>query len=866
MRRAAFTGWFLIVGLLAASGLAVQVEVVTEGKAGRIEIRRILVEGRDPQTLYVITGDRVVVTIGDMVIEGTEIQFNVDTGVITIVGPGRFDDGTGQSVTGTDMVIELDAGAYSARDVVIVTDQIDLVGAFAERLPGQIQVADGFFSPCTRCLDQPVPDYAFRAERIFVYPGDRLVAENVTLLVAGEPVLTIPLMVILLGPPDRQPRLEIGAGEDGFFLVVDLPYYFDPESFGFFLLRYYQTRGWGFGFDHRWFDEGADGRIRVLVLPALAADPLKRTLLQLAARLNAALEPGVNFELELARDDLAGPEELRRTMLLRSRVESIRPPFRVTGLLHGRVDFDSATPLPRGEIVRAPQVTVALDPQRVGPFTFSAGLDAGAFAGPSNPLNRRAAAQGPRVTTLRVVESHAASFAPPATAFGLLARAENRFTGRTFATGERHVTWISTAAVTQRVAGLGMIEAAWSRTAIEGESPFAGALGEASARLAESLRVGGSLRPIPEFSLTGLATYDLARRLAGHLVLTPSIQPLPGLALTGTYIKDLQTGQDLRVSGSLEYSSPSFSASLRSGYRFDAGRFDEGELRSTLVAPDRRTHLTFGYRWDPNDGRSNATEFTGALPLGPVSLTLSRLLYDHRAYTLHLDVVATAPGPVRLAFRSVTRYPGAPGTGLLPAGDTSFSLSASAFLRAFEATLTGTYLAHENRVRGPTLALASTIAEPWFEVSLRAAVALPELAQPAGLRRADLGFGLDLTAGVSVQGRILYERTVAGGIESERLTLRDTGVTFAFGRGLYLSALVSQSWAWHPPALPHTILKPRFVLTLDRCCWAVQFTFDALREEFRVAFTLPGAAQGFALEVADGAIRFPGGLGTRWPR
>lgn len=862
MPRAALAGLATLAALLVAGALAVQVTVVTEGDSGRIEIRTIRVEGREPQTLYVITGDRVVISIGEVVIEGTEIQFNVDTGVITIVGPGRFDDGAGQSVTGTDLVIELDAGQYSARDVVIVTEQIDLVGAFAERLPGQIHVADGYFSPCTRCLDQPIPDYAFRAERLYIYPGDRLVAENVTLLVAEEPVLSLPLMVILLGPPDRQPRLEFGTGDDGFFLVIDLPYYFDPQSFGFFLLRYYQTRGWGFGADHRWFGEGADARIRVLVLPPLADDSLERTLLQIAASVNAQLGAGANFELEIARDDLAPSAALRRTMLLRSRVESVQPPVRVTALVQGRVDFDPQTPLPVGEIVRAPQVTVAVDPQRVGPFTLSASLDAGAFAGPSNPLNRQAAAQGPRITALRLVESHAASFAPPATAFGLVVRAENRFTGRTYATGERHITWTSSAAITQRVAGLGQLEVAWSRTAIEGQSPFGGALGEASARLTESLRLSGSLRPVQEISLAGQATYDLARERAGQLVLSPAIRPVPGLALTATYAKDLHTGEDLRLSGALEYSSPSFSASLRTGYRFDLERYEEGQLRSTVVAPDRRTQATFAYRWNPNDGLANAAELTGSLPLGPVSLTLSRLLYNHRTYTLNLDASATLPGPVRLSFRSVTRYPGAPGTALLPAGDTAFSLSASVFQRALEATLTGTYLPHEDRVREPTLAISSTIAEPWFEVGVRTTIALPEMGQPAAVRRADVGFGLDVTPWMSVQGRIQFDRTVSGGVVTERLTLRDTGVTFAFGRGLYLTALVSQSVSWQPPAAPHAILKPRFVITLDRCCWAVQFTFDAAREEFRVSFTLPGSTQGLAVEVADGEIRFPGGLGT----
>ena len=66
-------------------------------------------------------------------------------------------------------------------------------------------------SPCTRC-GQDIEDYGFEAETLEIYPGDRIVAYEVTVLVRAAAVLTLPIMVLPIGPQDRLPRLEYLTG------------------------------------------------------------------------------------------------------------------------------------------------------------------------------------------------------------------------------------------------------------------------------------------------------------------------------------------------------------------------------------------------------------------------------------------------------------------------------------------------------------------------------------------------------------------------------------------------------------------------------------------------------------------------------
>ena len=68
----------------------------------------------------------------------------------------------------------------------------------------------------------------------------------------------------------------------------------------------------------------------------------------------------------------------------------------------------------------------------------------------------------------------------------------------------------------------------------------------------------------------------------------------------------------------------------------------------------------------------------------------------------------------------------------------------------------------------------------------------------------------------------------------------------------YLSALLTQevrtSEGWPP-------LEPRFVATLDRCCWALRFTLDAAAPSAKLAFVYGDQSARFLFD--ESGIRFP---------
>ena len=129
--------------------------------------------------------------------------------------------------------------SLEVEDVLIVTEQIDVEGDSARRLPGLIRVAAGEFSPCSRC-DQQVEDFGFSAARLELYPGDRLVAFDVTVLIRERPAFDLPLLVLPLGPEERRPRLHYQTGTSVERALIELtwPYVAGPDAYGDLTLRY----------------------------------------------------------------------------------------------------------------------------------------------------------------------------------------------------------------------------------------------------------------------------------------------------------------------------------------------------------------------------------------------------------------------------------------------------------------------------------------------------------------------------------------------------------------------------------------------------------------------------------------------------
>jgi len=201
--RASALGLALVAALALSGAFAATVVVdASTDPSSRLELRRIVLPDGSERELYVLEGDPIVVVIDDSQrLEGRLIEFDPEARTLRVVGAGSItvDD---ERFEGTDLVLALSSERFSGRDVLIVTGEIDVWGELATRLPGQVDVVAGTFSPCSRC-DQTPWDYGFVAERLQLFPGDRLVAFDVTVLIRGVPVAQLPLLVLPLAAPER---------------------------------------------------------------------------------------------------------------------------------------------------------------------------------------------------------------------------------------------------------------------------------------------------------------------------------------------------------------------------------------------------------------------------------------------------------------------------------------------------------------------------------------------------------------------------------------------------------------------------------------------------------------------------------------
>src|SRR5690606_16466944 len=240
--RAAASRVAVLLALCLLSSLAFGARIVIDAASdpnSRLDIRTIVLPGGEEVQLYVIEGDGLVITIDEDVLTADHVEFDLTNRLVRVIGLGSFTKG-GETVEGYGLMIDLGAESFLADDVLIITEAIDVKGDSASRVPGLIRVALGEFSLCSRC-GQVVEDYGFKAARLELYPGDRLVAFDVTVLIRAAPVLHLPLMVLPLAQPDRQPRLEYrtGTSSERALIAVTWPYVAGPDAFGDVGFRYY---------------------------------------------------------------------------------------------------------------------------------------------------------------------------------------------------------------------------------------------------------------------------------------------------------------------------------------------------------------------------------------------------------------------------------------------------------------------------------------------------------------------------------------------------------------------------------------------------------------------------------------------------
>ena len=508
--------WLVFLLLLSSFAFGEKITISTnEGDlTSQLEVHNLTLPDGSEVQYFVVKGSPVTVTVGDQQLIADEMEIDFTNNVVRVVGFGTFKS-TDETIAGDDLVIELEDQTFSGKDVLIVTEAIDVLGVDASRVPGQIDVLSGRFSPCSRC-DQKVQDYGFRAARLELYPGDRLVAFEVTVVIREVPVLLLPLLVIPLAPPDRQPRLSItqGSATARANVFVDLPYVAGPNALGTFSVRYYAdilpgegnlftngllggrttTSYLGGGVNHRFYTETGQGRVDFFYVPSFVlydADrvPVGKTRDEVTFRVRYDTadelfdEPGVVSVAAFAeRDDERRQRLVEYGAAASTSVAGFGVTLSTTGFFDLDRDDDVAEPAYDGsDVPLRTYGRVELESETnqfsVGPFRLSAPrLDFGVFEDQSNPTNRSAAAT-PRVSGGRLLAGYTLSLEPltPWTGFSVSARSD--FSGQYYTTqnpgggGERLIDWYTQFDVNQNLS-FGNFGVSFVRDINEGETPF----------------------------------------------------------------------------------------------------------------------------------------------------------------------------------------------------------------------------------------------------------------------------------------------------------------------------------------------------------------------------------------------------------
>lgn len=466
-----------LAGLLLWGGQAAArtVKIIT---ADTLELRNV-----DGQEIVIISGENVELRIDEDVVKAKRVEFNRTQRTLTLVGAATYHTAKdGQDLSGDNLVVDLGSEALTGQDVLISDANLEIRGSEVERVPGQLRAQGGYFTPCAKCGRTP-NDYAFRAERLIVYPGDRLIAYRAQLLLADHPVLYLPIVVIPLNDRARQPRLSIGKDPvDGYTALADLPFSIGSSVLGTTMLRYYQNRSpsYGGGVDlHayaplRWVDR-ID--LYTLALPR----PVYSRLGGYDADLNFSMKGRLSsqftlseptYTLNVTRRDIgrsdADPE--RGVTYVDFAARADYPLFTAALYYSNRFGPDPTTTL--GSVLKHPEVALTAKTFSVGRVNVDVGVVAGDYTAASNPNSRIASAAGLNYSTTRLQEYHNLSYTARPWRDAEV-QLTNTFTGRYYGNGARTVQLSAAAQLTQNWAGGNSFSVRQEYVRNEGTSPFA---------------------------------------------------------------------------------------------------------------------------------------------------------------------------------------------------------------------------------------------------------------------------------------------------------------------------------------------------------------------------------------------------------
>lgn len=633
----------MLIALFGSTALARTVKIV---QASKLELRNVTLPDGAIEEYIIITGAPAVVLIDQDEVSGERLEYNKTRRKLRVIGTGSFKSRT-ETVAGKDFDVDLETQGLQGTDVFIATQDIDIVGIACQRLPGQLEIQDGYFSPCARCGKEQ-DAYGFKAAEITLYPGDRLIARNVTILAGGVPIFYLPIVVIFLNDPSRQPRLDLNqsAGADGVTVDLDLPFTVSDFGQGFTLLRYFEKRtpAFGFGIDLTLYDLfGASNRSRFFFM-ALPPPVGSSSGVQLAYQISGTGElpltgtvdvedefPALRYDLLInrvdagitKRSDLRGVsgENKRSNFSVKLSLETTNYALQletrgfwdhrdapIAGDAASLAAYNSALP---GTVQYLPEVRFAARGNllpRVGAFGLSAwGVTLGYITAPFDPFNSsaRRLAGDSRYVSAGKFSLNWTLGVDTALWDGARVGGSSSFRGQYYSTrnpalgnplvdgeSERNISFTAGLTFSQSLFSNAVsFSGAYNYGVSEGESPFAF---DRVAQRKPNSSLSLNLRAVPftwlSFGAGQRLEFTRLQNPYDPLTLSLGITPAPlNASLTASY--DWKTARPIGYSLSLQNTvSSGLSFSVQTGFRFS------DPLNTAFVPLWDDLRLTFGYR------------------------------------------------------------------------------------------------------------------------------------------------------------------------------------------------------------------------------------------------------------------------------
>ncbi|GMA16243.1 hypothetical protein E5F05_08155 [Deinococcus metallilatus] len=904
LRRGALVALTSLLGLFALGEAGARTVRIVQAQT--LELRRL-----DDQEIVIIGGGEngglVELRVDDDVVRATRVEYNRTRRTLTLIGAATYHTASdGQDLSGENLVVDLAQEQLTGEDVLISDADIEIRGQEVERIPGQLRATGGYFTPCAKCGRTP-NDYAFRAERLLLYPGDRLVAYRAQLLLADYPVLYLPVVVIPLNDPERQPRLAVGSGApDGVTVEADLPFSIGANTLGTTLVRYYQNRdpSLGLGVSLRSYTPlpfvdrldlytlanpkpfAADGTRQVGYDVDLDFSVRGRIPLALAVR-------DLDYSLNVVRRDIGrtetDPERGVTRVAFTANVEY--PSFAAQFNYVDRFGPEPTTALTLP--LKQPEIVVDPKPYTQGNFSADTRFTAGRYTAQSNPLSRSASAQGINISTTRLEEQHSLSYTAQPWKNADLAL-QNTFTGRYYGTGARTVQLDVGGQLTQRFNVTNTVTARYHYIRIEGTSPFAfDAL--YGRQLSAPLTIDLNTVPVKDVSFGVTYTRDLFLPWFQQPPTTfrLNVNRAP-LNLSYNLAHNFATGElessnfslTLGDSGSAftplpprpgeprpfraVWPAPSLTLTASGGYTRTSG-YQPFTVRATVTGDNRANSFSVYATHDIQTPRLSAVgaEFSGVTRqdtvLNPVSfngrenlnlltprITGSYSLTWRGTYTVATahDLALEQPENVR------------------ESGTVSFSVGTAPGLATnWQLIYGGPYDLRRGGFTRPTVTGTLSATRPGQRLGLAAVVNTPGLDQPrTELVRADVNADWQFGTRVALSGRAVYTRFRTGiypdDIPTDTLILDPVRVAVALGNGpkpgAYLTASLRQTFTWQNGVRQNPApLAPVIGLTIDRCCWALQAEIDMSLRRYRLGISLPGSTSYPLFEYGTEGLNVP---------